>query len=143
MKLSARNIIKGKATSVKKGAVNAEIVITTVGGDIISAIITNESCNDLLLESGRDVFAIIKASWIIIAKNASPTFLVSARNKLNGQINEIKPGKVNSEIKIQLKSGENIYAIITNQSVAEMNLVVNDSVVALFKASSVIVATAD
>lgn len=43
LKLSATNQIKGKISSLKEGAVNAEVDIDIAGGDKLSAIIANES----------------------------------------------------------------------------------------------------
>jgi molybdopterin-binding protein len=52
MKLSARNQLKGKITDVKKGATTAHVRID-VGGQIITASITNESADDLKLERAK------------------------------------------------------------------------------------------
>jgi molybdopterin-binding protein len=66
MKISARNIIKGKVKSVKPGVVNTEVVIEMAGGTQIVSIITKESAEGLKLEAGKDAYAIIKASNVII-----------------------------------------------------------------------------
>jgi molybdopterin-binding protein len=66
MKLSARNQLKGKIVEVKKGATTAHIRIDIGGGQIITASITNESADDLKLETGKTAYAIIKASHVII-----------------------------------------------------------------------------
>ena len=47
MKLSARNILKGKVVQVTKGAVNAEIIIELPGGSQLVSIITNSSVENL------------------------------------------------------------------------------------------------
>ena len=65
MKLSARNHLKGKITEVKKGATTAHVQID-VGGQIITASITNESVNELKLEKGKTAYAIIKATSVIV-----------------------------------------------------------------------------
>jgi len=51
MKLSARNILKGKVTEVKSGAVNTEIVLELPGGGKIVSIITKESAENLGLKN--------------------------------------------------------------------------------------------
>ena len=66
MKLSARNILKGKVKQVKPGTVNSEITLELTGGAQIVAIITKESAESLGLTKGKDAYAIIKASNVMI-----------------------------------------------------------------------------
>ena len=67
MKLSARNILKGKVLKVVKGAVNSEVIIELPGGEKLVSIITNASVTALGLKKGRDAYAVIKASNIMVA----------------------------------------------------------------------------
>jgi molybdopterin-binding protein len=67
MKISARNMLKGKVKSVKPGVVNTEVVVALSGGDIITSVITKESAEKLALAEGKDVYAVIKASNVMIA----------------------------------------------------------------------------
>ncbi len=67
MKLSARNIIKGKVVEVKPGAVNTEVVLEIPGGAKIVSIITKESAENLGLAVGKTAYAVIKASSVMIA----------------------------------------------------------------------------
>ena len=67
MKLSARNILNGKVVQVTKGAVNAEIIIELPGGSQLVSIITNSSVENLGLEEGKQAYAVIKASNIMVA----------------------------------------------------------------------------
>jgi molybdopterin-binding protein len=66
VKLSARNILKGKIVEVKKGQTTAHVRID-VGGSIVTAAITNEAVDDLKLASGQSAYAVIKASDVMIA----------------------------------------------------------------------------
>jgi len=66
MKISARNILKGKVKSIKPGSVNDEVTMVLSGGDEIVAIITRASSKNLKLIKGRKVYAIIKASSVMI-----------------------------------------------------------------------------
>jgi len=66
MKLSARNILKGKVKSLKQGAVNSEVVIQLPGGLEIVSVITKTSTENLGLKEGKDVYAIIKATNVIL-----------------------------------------------------------------------------
>jgi len=67
MKISARNVLKGKVVKVTKGAVNAEITLELPGGEVLTSIITNTSMENLNLAEGKEVYAVIKASNVMIA----------------------------------------------------------------------------
>jgi molybdopterin-binding protein len=65
MKLSARNQLKGKIVEVKKGTTTAHVRID-VGGQTITAAITNDSVDELKLEKGKTAYAIIKATSVMV-----------------------------------------------------------------------------
>ena len=67
MKLSARNVRAGKVKSVQHGAVNSEVAIELPGGQVIVSIITKSSAEGLGLAPGKEVFAVVKASNVMIA----------------------------------------------------------------------------
>jgi len=66
MKISARNRIKGTIVEVKKGATTAHIRLDIGDGQIVTAAITNESANELGLAPGKNAYAVIKASDVMI-----------------------------------------------------------------------------
>ena len=66
MRLSAKNILKGKVKALTNGAVNSEVVIELPGGGEIVSIITKSSAENLGLKIGVTAYAIIKASNVII-----------------------------------------------------------------------------
>jgi molybdopterin-binding protein len=66
MKISARNVLKGKVKKVTTGAVNDEVIVEIPGGNEIVSIITKNSAERLGLAPGKDVYAIIKASNVMI-----------------------------------------------------------------------------
>jgi len=66
MKLSARNVLKGKVKSVKHGAVNSEVTVQLPGGLEITSIITKTSAENLGLRDGKEVYAIIKATNVLL-----------------------------------------------------------------------------
>jgi len=68
MKLSARNQIKGKITSVQKGQTTGHVHIDIGNGITITSSITNEAIDDLALKVGDDAIAVIKASDVMVAK---------------------------------------------------------------------------
>jgi len=66
MRISARNVLKGKIVDVKKGATTAHVRID-LGGNVITASITNEAVDELQLKEGMTASAVIKASDVIVA----------------------------------------------------------------------------
>ena len=67
MKISARNVLKGKVKKIVPGAVNSEITLELAGGAEIVSIITKASVDSLKLAEGKDVYAVVKASNVMIA----------------------------------------------------------------------------
>mgnify|MGYP000943821976 CR=1 FL=1 len=67
MKLSARNVLKGKVKKVTHGAVNSEVLLELPGGIEVVSIITRQSAESMGLAVGSDAYAVIKASNVMIA----------------------------------------------------------------------------
>ena len=66
---------------------------------------------------------------------------ISARNQMKGSIKSIKRKCVNSEVLLELKSGNELLSIITNSAVESLNLKEGDEVMAIFKSTSVEITT--
>jgi molybdopterin-binding protein len=67
MKISARNILKGRLIKIVQGAVNCEVTLEVAPGVEVVSIITKTSVQSLGLAEGKDAFAVIKASSVMIA----------------------------------------------------------------------------
>jgi molybdopterin-binding protein len=67
MKISARNILKGKVLKIVPGAVNAEVTLELPGGIQVVSIITSSSVGTLGLKEGKLAYAVVKASSVMIA----------------------------------------------------------------------------
>ena len=65
MKISARNILKGKVVEIVKGATTSHVRID-IGGAVVTASITNEAVDDLELEKGKQAYAVVKASDVMV-----------------------------------------------------------------------------
>ncbi|MEO8121206.1 MAG: TOBE domain-containing protein [Rhodoferax sp.] len=137
MNVSARNVFKGKITGLTDGAVNAEVELTTAGGDRIVAIVTEGSVKSLGLAVGQDAIAYVKAPWVmVLTGDANVRF--SARNQFAGKVTSVSNGAINAEVAIELPGGTVVYAVITNQAVLELGLKPGAAATALIKASHVI-----
>lgn len=142
MQSSARNQFFGRITQIKLGAVNAEVVIGLSGGDELVAIVTNESVKGLNLAVGSEVYALIKASWVIVT-TGDAKLRTSARNRLCGTVTRCQEGAVNGEVVIELAGGKSVAAIVTNESIKSLDLRVGVAACALIKASHIILAVSD
>ena len=67
MRVSARNLLKGRIKQIEPGAVNSEIILELPGGVEVVSIITNKSVKALGLSVGKEAYAVIKASSVMIA----------------------------------------------------------------------------
>lgn len=67
MRISARNVLKGKIARIQRGAVQAEVVLELPNGLEIVSIITQRSLDTLGLKEGSPAYAVIKASSVMIA----------------------------------------------------------------------------
>jgi molybdopterin-binding protein len=65
MKISARNVLKGKIVEVTKGATTAHVKID-IGGAVVTSSITNAAVDELKLAVGKDAYAVVKASDVMV-----------------------------------------------------------------------------
>jgi molybdate transport system regulatory protein len=144
MKTSARNQLYGKVASIKRGAVNDEVSLTLPGGQTIVSVLTHESTETLGLAEGGAVFALIKASWVmLVVEEGGAPLKLSARNQLRGTVHSVKRGAVNAEVSMTLDGGIVITAVVTNESADALGLADGKPAIAAFKASSVILGVND
>ncbi|MGD9968914.1 MAG: molybdopterin-binding protein [Sulfuricurvum sp.] len=137
MKTSARNEIKGTISEIVKGQVNSEVVVTVSEGVVLKSVVTNDSVEDMALAVGDTVYAIVKAPFVMVAKE-KPS-LISTRNIIETTVTEVKNGIVNGELKLAL-GDQTLTAVITEDAVEDLKFSVGDTVYALIKASFIILA---
>ena len=136
MKTSARNQLKGTVTEIIGGIVNSEVVMD-VAGHPLKAIITKEAVSDMGLAKGSEVYAIIKASFVMVSKEKPGK--ISTRNVIETTVSEMIDGAVNCELKLAMGDAE-LTSIVTEEAAKELALAKGDTVYALIKASSIILA---
>ena len=66
MKISARNQFKGKVIDIQEGAVNGIVKIDIGGGNVMSATISMNAIRELGLEPGKEAYAIVKATSVMV-----------------------------------------------------------------------------
>lgn len=143
MKTSARNQFAGPIGAIRTGAVESEVILKLGPSLELTAIVTNESVQNLGLAEGRDVLAFVKASSIVLMVQEEGV-RVSARNRFRGVVQKIHHGPVNTEVTLDLPGGHHVLtAVITDQSVERLGLAVGHPATAIFKASSVFLVATD
>jgi molybdate transport system regulatory protein len=136
--LTTRNQIRGTVTGVVTGAVMAEVTIA-VGGEQIVAVITRHSAERLGLADGDDVTVLIKATEVMLAKGSEGLDRLTTRNQIPGKVTNVQTGNVMAEVTIDAKGNE-LVAAVTKGSVERLGLAAGDDVVALIKATEVMIA---
>lgn len=138
MQTSARNALRGTVAGITDGAVNAEVTLGLTGGVEIVAIVTRESVTALRLAVGRPAIALIKSSFVLLARGES--LVTSARNQIKGVVAARHDGAVSSEVTLDIAEGKTLTATITRESAEVMGLKEGEIVTALIKAPHVILA---
>ncbi|MDO5045572.1 TOBE domain-containing protein [Campylobacter sp.] len=138
MSFSARNQLQAEIVEVKTGSVNSLITAKLKGGETVKATVTVDSEKELDLKTGKKVVYLFKASSIIVAKGSNELKL-SATNQIKGKVAEVKLGAVNAEVDIEIAGGDKLSSIITNESAKNLALKAGDEVVAVIKASQIII----
>jgi molybdate transport system regulatory protein len=141
MKTSARNQFHGTVQAVRKGAINADVILDLGDGVQLCANITNEAVAELGLQPGRAAVALIKSSMVLLSPDQD--IRISARNRLDGTVSAIIRGAVNCEVKLRLGAERVLTAIITEEALKELDLAVGRPCTALIKASHVLIAVND
>lgn len=137
IRMSARNQLQGKVLAVSNGSVNAEVTLGLGGDDQLVAVVTRASIEALGLAPGRDAYAVIKSSFIILA-GADEALRTTARNRLCGTVRQLFRGPVNAEVVAELDGGKTLVATVTDDSIECLGLTEGVRVCGLFKASHVI-----
>jgi molybdate transport system regulatory protein len=140
MKISTPNALRGVIIRVTDGAVNAEVVMKLGRAAEIVAVVTRQSVEDLGLAEGREAIALINAGSIILASAGEGPLCTSARNALPGTVVAHQSGAVNDEIRVEIDEGKILTATVTSESARRMALEPGARVIALVKASHVILA---
>lgn len=136
MKTSARNQFAGTILALREGDVDFEVRLRLDDENELVAVITRESAENLGLQIGMEINALVKSSSVLLLTDHGVR--TSARNQLWGEVTRLSVGSVNAEITLVLPGGKTICAVITHDSVANLGLAVGVRACAVFKASTVI-----
>ena len=68
MKLSTRNVVKGKVTDIKEGMVMAKVKVDIGSGNTLTSLISTEAVKELGVKVGEEISVLIKATSVMLAK---------------------------------------------------------------------------
>ena len=136
MKTSARNQFAGRVVAIREGTVDFEVRIKLDPDNEIVAVITRESAENMEIEIGKELIAMVKSSSVLLL--VDPSVKTSARNQLWGEVTKLQEGPVNSEVTLMLPGGKTVCALVTHEGAANLGLSLGSVACAVFKASAVI-----
>jgi molybdate transport system regulatory protein len=136
MRTSARNQFSCTVSGLREGEVDYEVYLRLDRDNELVAVITRDSAEQLGIEIGMEVVALIKASAVLLLTDEG--LRTSARNHLWGTVERVVDGPVNAEVTLSLSGGKTVTAVVTRESVDSLGMEVGQRACAIFKSSSVI-----
>jgi molybdate transport system regulatory protein len=138
LRTSARNALRGLVIQVTPDGVNSEVTLRLADGVDIVAILTRRSVEELELKPGKPAIALIKASFVALAKGESPR--APSRNQIVGVVTSREDGEANCEIGLAIGGGKTLTATVTLDSAQALAIAIGDPITALINAPDVILA---
>lgn len=136
-KTSARNSFLGKIINIQRGDIQARVVLATIEGHCVTAIITNDSVERLGLKQGRLVTAEVKAPWVILhGGDREPE--CSAENRFKGVLTRIARGKINAECVVRISDTMELCAVVSTEAIKSLKLNKGGAIWVLFTCFSVV-----
>lgn len=136
-KTSARNAFFGKIGRIHKGDIQCLVELVTLGGDIVTSVITINSLKRLGLKEGSLVTAEVKAPWVIVQKgDVEP--LCTAENTFYGSVAQVRRGKITTECIVRVQDGTELCSLVTEKSRRTLNIKQGDYVWVMFNCFAVV-----
>lgn len=136
-KTSARNAFFGKIQNIQKGDIQTRVELMTMDGFPIFTVITNDSVERLGLSKGRLIAAEVKAPWVCLHTNTMAP-ACSSDNKIQGVLEKITQGKINTECVVRVSDTTELCAVIATAECKNLKLKKGDKIWALFNGFSVV-----
>ena len=109
----------------------------TVGGEVITTVITRNSLKKLGLKVGSLVTAEVKAPWVVLQKSETQP-LCTAENVFYGAVSQILRGKLTTELIVRIQDGTEFCSLVTEGSRRKLDVKKNDKVWVMFNSFAVI-----
>ena len=111
--------------------------LVTVGGNVLTTVITNNSLTRMGLKVDSLITAEVKAPWVIL-QQAQMEPLCTAENKFRGTVTQILRGRLTTEFVVRIQDGTELCSVVTEQSRRKLNIAEKDDVWAMFNSFAVI-----
>ncbi len=131
------NAFFGKINAIRRGDIQSEVELMTVGGEVITTVITRNSLKRLGLKVGSLVTAEVKAPWVVLQKSETEP-LCTAENVFYGSVIKILRGKRTTELIVRIPAGTELCSLVTEESRRKLNVKESDNVWVMFNSFAVI-----
>jgi molybdate transport system regulatory protein len=138
LRISARNVFRAEVVSVRKWPVDVEVTLHISGAHKLYSIVTNDAAEDLDLQPGRNVIALVKSSFIEIVSSAQSA--TDARNLFTGVVSRRTDAERNCELLIDIGAGKTMTAVLPRRRIEELGIEEGSQVTARFAPEDVILA---
>jgi molybdate transport system regulatory protein len=136
-KTSARNAFFGKIRAIQTGDIQAKVELVTIGGGLVTTVITNESLARLGFKKGTLLTAEIKAPQVILEKTDKEP-QCTAENRFQGNIARINRGRITTEYVVRIADGTELCSLVSSEINRRLDLKENDPVWVIFNSFSVV-----
>lgn len=136
-KTSARNAFFGKISTIRPGDIQALVEVVSLGGNLITSIITSDSLHRIGLKPDMLVTAEVKAPWIQLCKERNPPNC-SAENLFQGTVSRMTANATTAEVVVRLPDGTELCALISDKVRRQMDIHNGDLLWVFFAAFAVI-----
>jgi molybdate transport system regulatory protein len=136
-KTSARNTFFGKISTIRRGDIQSQVELVTVGGDVVTTVITNNSLKRLGLKEGSLITAEVKAPWVMLHKGPRAPEC-TGENLYCGTVTQILRGNLTSEVIVHLRDGTELCSVVTEEGRRKLGVKEKDSVWVMFNSIAVI-----
>jgi molybdate transport system regulatory protein len=136
-KTSARNTFFGKISAVRAGDIQSQVELVTIGGDVVTTVITNNSLKRLGIKVGSLITAEVKAPWVILQIGQTKPSC-TAENMFHGKVIQILRGKLTTEFTVRIPDGTELCSLVTEESRRKLGIKEEDEVWAVFNSFAVI-----
>lgn len=142
LKTSARNVFQGPIVSIRHEGLLADVKIETGSGLEIRSIITKTSLENLGLEKGKQVKALVKAPWVRLTPAGEKPAHHADMNLYEGEVEKVNADERATEILLKLKKGEQLCAVYAGGEKPPVSFKAGDAVTVCISAFAVVLVTA-
>jgi len=136
LRTSARNQLLGRVTAIETSDLGAEVILQLSGGEEVHVFITRRSLDEMAIEIGRELFVILKSSWITLCREPQGDDL----NILPCHLEEVLSDATSVEITATLEGGNTLTLSMKPEAFDALGLKENDRAWACFEASNALLA---